>query len=225
VRQALAHLREILETEINSVTDNPVLFPDEGEVLSGGNFHGEILALALDYTTAAVAEIASISERRIERLLNPALSGLPAFLADASGVRSGYMVAQYTAAALVSENKVLSHPASVDSIPTSANQEDHVSMGATAARKALKVLRNSQQVLGIELVLACQAIDFGTGDLGRGTGAAYRVVRSAVPRLVDDRVVAVDLTAGLELVTSGAVLDAVTEAIRTQTPAEDAFRR
>jgi histidine ammonia-lyase len=207
------------------VTDNPLLFPDENEVISGGNFHGEILALTLDYATMAIAELATISERRVERLVNPALSGLPPFLVETSGLRSGYMVAQYTAAALVSENKVLSHPASVDSIPTSANQEDHVSMGASAARKALAVLRNSQQVLAIELALACQGIDFGDGALGKGTAAAYRAVRATLPRLDDDRVLAQDLKIGLDLVTSGAVLRAVEQAMGSETRAGDAPSR
>jgi histidine ammonia-lyase len=214
VRQALAHLREVLAVEINSATDNPLIFAEEGLVVSGGNFHGEPLALALDYATAAVAELASISERRIERLVNPHLSGLPAFLTPEGGVRSGYMLAQYTAAALVSENKVLSHPASVDSIPTSANQEDHVSMGAHAARKALQVLRNSQQVLAIELVSASQAIEFGVGALGLGTAAAYRTVRTAVRHLDEDRILSEDLRAGADLVRSGAVLQAVVDALR-----------
>ncbi len=214
VRQALAHLRAVLAIEVNSATDNPLVFAEDGAVVSGGNFHGEPLALALDYATAAVAELASISERRIERLVNPYLSGLPAFLTPDGGVRSGYMLAQYTAAALVSENKVLSHPASVDSIPTSANQEDHVSMGAHAARKALQVLRNSQQVLAIELVAACQAVDFGTGDLGVGTSAAHRTVRARVPRLEDDRVLSRDFAAALELVRGGAVLQAAADAVR-----------
>jgi histidine ammonia-lyase len=212
-RQALAHLRAVLTIEINSVTDNPLIFSDTNEVLSGGNFHGQPLALAQDYATLAVAELANISERRIERLVNPALSGLPAFLTDNSGLQSGYMLAQYTAAALVSENKVLSHPASVDSIPTSANQEDHVSMGALAGWKALRVLANTQQVLGIELVVASQGIDFGSGDLGRGTGPAYRVARRRVPALIEDRVLADDLRLGLELVLSNEVLDAAETAI------------
>ncbi len=204
-RQALAHLRDVLAIEVNSATDNPLLFPAEGEVLSGGNFHGQPLAVALDYAALAVAALASISERRTERLVNPKLSGLPAFLTANGGLNSGYMLAQYTAAALVSENKVLCHPASVDSIPTSANQEDHVSMGATAARKAMRVLRHSQQVLAIELVVACQAVDLSTGVLGRGTAAAYRAVREVVPPLADDRVVAYDLDNALKLVLSGRI--------------------
>lgn len=213
VRHALAHLRDVLSIEINSATDNPLLFPDTGDVISGGNFHGQPLALPLDYAACALATLATISERRIERLVNPHLSGLPAFLAPQGGLHSGYMLAQYTAAALVSENKVLSHPASVDSIPTSGNQEDHVSMGAASARKAFQILRHAQQVLGIELVAACQALDFGTGRLGRGTAAAYRAVRERVDRLTEDRTLAADLAHGLALVESGTVLNAVEAAV------------
>jgi histidine ammonia-lyase len=207
VRQALAHLREILLVEVNSATDNPLFFPDDDEILSGGNFHGEPLALALDYGAIAVAELASISERRIERLVNPYLSGLPPFLALHGGLQSGYMLAQYTAAALVSENKVLCHPASVDSIPTSAGQEDHVSMGGHAARKAGTVLRNAQQVLAIEYVVAAQGIDLGTGALGRGTGAAHRRLRQVVPALQQDRPIAVDFATALKLVRAGGLLE------------------
>jgi histidine ammonia-lyase len=218
VRQALAHLRGILVIEVNSATDNPLLFPGEDEILSGGNFHGEPLALALDYAAIAVAELAGISERRIERLVNPHLSDLPPFLAEHGGLQSGYMLAQYTAAALTSENKVLCHPASVDSIPTSAGQEDHVSMGAHAARKAGAVLRNTQQVLAIELVVASQAVDLGTGELGKGTTAVHRRIREAVPRLRADRVIAHDLAVGLDLVRSGAILEAVQDAGLRQAP-------
>jgi histidine ammonia-lyase len=213
VRQALSHLRDVLTIEMNSATDNPLLFADHDEILSGGNFHGEPLALALDYAAIAAAELASISERRIERLVNPQLSGLPPFLAKQSGLHSGYMLAQYTAAALVSENKVLSHPASADSIPTSANQEDHVSMGAHAARKATQILHNAQQVLAIELVVAAQAVEMSSGRLGIGTGAAYRVVRAAVPPLGEDRVLARDFEQALALVRSGAVLEGVASLI------------
>lgn len=203
----------VLSIEINSATDNPLLFPDEDLIVSGGNFHGQPLALALDYAATAMAVLAGISERWIERLVNPHLSGLPAFLTADGGVCAGYMLAQYTAAALVSENKVLSHPASVDSIPTSANQEDHVSMGAHAARKALTVLRNCQQVLAIEFITSCQAIDFGTGSLGTGTAAAYRCVRRTIPHLTGDRVLSREFGAGLELVRSGKILQAVGSAV------------
>jgi histidine ammonia-lyase len=161
-RQAFQHAREVLEIEINSATDNPLVF--EHEVISGGNFHGQPLALVLDYLGIAIAELANISERRCERLVNPALSnGLPAFLTRDGGLNSGYMIAQYTAAALVSENKVLAHPASVDSIPTSANQEDHVSMGTIGARKARAILQNARRVLAIELLCAAQGLDLRTG--------------------------------------------------------------
>ena len=157
-------LRKALEIEFNSVTDNPLIFPDEKDVISGGNFHGEPLALALDFLGIAAAELASISERRLERMVNPQLScGLPAFLVQNSGVNSGLMILQYTAASMVSENKVLAHPASVDSIPSSANQEDHVSMGMTAARKARLIVENTLSVIALELFAAAQAIDLRGG--------------------------------------------------------------
>lgn len=188
VRDALRHVRETLAIEMRSVTDNPLLLVSEGRAVSAGNFHGEPLALTADYAGIALAELASISERRVEQMLNPALSGLPAFLAPEGGINSGLMISQYTAAALVSENKVLAHPASVDSIPTSANQEDHVSMGTIACRKARDILENVAWVLAIEVVSAAQALDFH-GDLrpGRGAAAAHRYVRGEVPHLERDR--------------------------------------
>lgn len=213
-RDAIEYTAQVVEIEMNSATDNPLIFPDEDRVVSGGNFHGQPVALALDVLAIAVSELAGIAERRIERLVNPHLSGLPAFLTQDSGLNSGLMLAQYTAAALVSENKVLSHPASVDSIPTSANQEDHVSMGAAAARKALQVVRHSQQVLGIELLCAAQALDLHRPlRQGAGTRPAYETVRGAVPKLEADRVLAPDLAAAGELVRTGAVLRAVERAI------------
>ena len=179
---------------MNSVTDNPIVFPDEGEIISGGNFHGQPLALALDFLAIALSELANISERRIERLVNPQLSGLPAFLAKESGLNSGYMIAQYTAASLVSENKILASPASVDSIPSSANQEDHVSMGSISARKLGGITENLRHVLAIELLCAAQAIDLQEPcKLGKGTGAAYRKIREAVPPLDADRVIYPDI--------------------------------
>jgi histidine ammonia-lyase len=163
-RQAFQHAREVLSIEINSATDNPLVFPDQ--VLSGGNFHGQPLALVMDYVSIALAELANISERRTERLVNPALSnGLPAFLTLNGGLNSGFMIAQYTAAAIVSENKVLAHPASVDSIPTSANQEDHVSMGTIGARNARSILLNLRRVLAIELLCASQGLDLRTAHM------------------------------------------------------------
>ncbi len=186
-RDALGHVREVVERELNSVTDNPLVFPEE-EVISAGNFHGEPLALAADYAAIALAELADISERRVEQMLNPALSGLPAFLAEQGGLESGLMVSQYTAAALVSENKVLSHPASVDSIPTSANQEDHVSMGTHACRKARAVFENVLWVLAIELVSAAQALDFHAPLMpGEGVAAAHQRIREEVTHLDRDR--------------------------------------
>lgn len=213
-RDALAYVAGVLEIEINSATDNPLIFADGPRVISGGNFHGQPVALALDVLAIAASELASISERRIERLVNPYLSGLPPFLTQDGGLHSGLMLAQYTAAALVSENKVLSHPASVDSIPTSANQEDHVSMGAAAARKALVVVGHAQQVLGIELVCAAQAMDLHAPlRPAAGTGAAHRAVREVIPRLAGDRVLAPDLAAAKRLVAAGTLRQRVEQAI------------
>jgi histidine ammonia-lyase len=160
VRDALTHARRILEIEINSATDNPLVFPDSNEVLSGGNFHGEPIALALDYAAIAVADLGTISERRVERLVNPDLSGLPAFLAVDPGMNSGLMIAQIAAASLIAENNVLAHPASVANLPTSANKEDHVSMGMTSALKFAQVVANSERVLAIELMCAAQGLEF-----------------------------------------------------------------
>ncbi|HEY8393173.1 MAG TPA: aromatic amino acid lyase, partial [Thermaerobacter sp.] len=177
----------------NSVTDNPLVFPG-GDVLSGGNFHGEPVALVLDYAAAALAELGSIAERRIERLVNPQLSGLPPFLARDGGLNSGLMLAQYTAAALVSENKGLAFPASVDSIPSSANQEDHVSMGMTSALKLWRVVEHVRYVLAIELLCAAQALEFtGPEGLSPACAAAYRAVRAEVPPLAGDREPAPDI--------------------------------
>jgi len=202
---ALEYVERVLVTEINSATDNPLVFPDTGEVVSGGNFHGQPLALALDFLALAVSEMGSISERRVERLVNPALSGLPPFLTERGGLNSGLMIAQYTAAALVSENKVLGHPASVDSIPTSGNQEDHVSMGSIAARKARTVVDNVAWVLAAELLAAAQGLDFISHTPGRAIRKAYRLVREAVPHWDEDRVLYRDLHRVHELVVSGAV--------------------
>ncbi|BDG62053.1 histidine ammonia-lyase 2 [Caldinitratiruptor microaerophilus] len=213
-RTAIDHVAQVVGWELNAVTDNPLLFPDEGEVLSGGNFHGQPVALAMDYLGIAVAELASMSERRVERLLNPTLSGLPAFLTRAGGLNSGLMILQYTAAALVSENKVLAHPASVDSIPSSANQEDHVSMGTIAARKARRIVEHARHVLAIELVCAAQAVEFhDPRGLGAGTRAAYRAVRERIPPLAEDRLQHADIARAVELIESGALLSAVEGAV------------
>lgn len=214
IRDAVAHVRRVVSTEVNSATGNPLIFSDTGEVLMGGNFHGQPLALAADYLSMALAELAAVSERRIERLVNPQLSGLPAFLVREAGLNSGFMIAQYTAAALVSENKVLAHPASVDSIPTSANKEDHVSMGTIAARQCREILSNAEVVLAIELLCACQAMDLLThGDPGRGTREAYRSVRQRVPRLDEDRELHRDIEKVLELVRSGELVRRVEQAV------------
>ncbi len=207
---ALDYVKSILDVEINSVNDNPMLFPDENKVLSGGNFHGQPVAQAMDFLAIAVSELGSIAERRIERLVNPALSGLPPFLVKEVGLNSGLMIAQYTAASLVSENKVFCHPASVDSIPSSANQEDHVSMGTTAARKARKVVDNTARVIGIELLVAAQAVDFrGAENLGLGTSAAYRMLREDIDFLEKDRILYPIIEQAVEMVTSGRLVEVV----------------
>ena len=205
------HAERVLAVEFASVTDNPLIFPDSagmgrGEVISGGNFHGQPLALTADALTVAVAELGSISERRCEQLLNPALSGLPGFLTPQGGLNSGLMIAQYTAAALVSENKVLSHPASVDSIPTSANQEDHVSMGAHACRKLRVVLENVSVVVAIELLCAAQSLEFQTLRAGAGVHAAYGFVRTLSAPLDHDRYYKPELDRLVAAVRSGEVL-------------------
>jgi histidine ammonia-lyase len=211
-RDAVAYVRGVLETEIDSVTDNPLVFVDPPAILSGGNFHGQPLALALDFLGIALAELASISERRIERLVNPSLSGgLPAFLIREGGLNDGFMVIQYTAAALVSENKVLAHPASVDSIPTSANQEDHVSMGTIAARHAREILGNAEAVLAIELLCACQGVDLRGCTPGPRTARAYELLRERVPALDEDRPLDGDIAQALALVRSGDLLAALAD--------------
>lgn len=202
-RDTLEYVWSTVTRECNSVTDNPVLFTETGDVISGGNFHGQPMAFAADFMAIAVAELANISERRTERLVNPQLSGLPGFLTENGGLHSGFMITQYVAASIVSENKVLCHPASVDSIPSSANQEDHVSMGTTAARKLRTIVDNTAKVLAIEYLAAAQAIDFGTGDLGAGTRRAFEELRMVIPRLTDDREMNPDLVRAEELIRKG----------------------
>lgn len=198
----LEFVKSKLEIEINSVTDNPIIFGDDMTAISGGNFHGQPMALVFDYLGIAMSELANIAERRIERLVNPALSGLPAFLTVHGGLHSGFMIAQYSAAALVSENKVLAHPASVDSIPSSANQEDHVSMGTIAARKARDIIRNAEYVIAIEFLCSCQAIDLieGNNKMAGETRKVYDHLRNQVPRLVNDRFLATDIEKARDLV-------------------------
>ncbi|MBM7614844.1 histidine ammonia-lyase [Alkaliphilus hydrothermalis] len=213
-RDAIAYVEAKLEIEMNAATDNPLIFPDEEEVISGGNFHGQPMALAFDFLGIAIAELANVSERRIERLVNPQLSGLPAFLTAKGGLNSGFMIAQYSAASLVSENKVLAHPASVDSIPSSANQEDHVSMGTIAARKAREIYFNASNVLAIELLSAAQGIDFHENfTLGKGTAEAYKAIREKVTTLEEDRVMYVDINACNELVIKHTIVDRVDKVV------------
>ena len=209
-RDAIRYCLGVIETEMNSATNNPLIFSDADMFLLGGNFHGQPVALAMDFLGMAVAELADISERRIERLVNPKLSGLPAFLVDDGGLNSGFMLAQYTAAALVSENKVLCHPASIDSIPTSANKEDHVSMGTISARKCREIVSNTEDVIAIELLCAAQALDLFTNmKPGEGTLAAYRVIRKSVPHLEKDRIVSTDIAGVKQLMRTGKILRAV----------------
>ncbi|MBQ9950748.1 MAG: histidine ammonia-lyase [Clostridia bacterium] len=211
---ALEYVKDRVEIEMNSVTDNPIIFSDTMEGISGGNFHGQPMALSFDFLGIALAELADISERRIESLVNPSMSGLPAFLVRNGGLNSGFMIVQYTAAALVSENKVLAHPASVDSIPSSGNQEDHVSMGTIAARKAKEILENLRRVIGMELMCACQAIDLqgGADKLGKGTQAAYDAVRRVCDMLEEDRPLYEDINRCESLLRDGILLSAVREA-------------
>ncbi len=209
-KDAIQYCLKVIETEMNSATNNPLIYAESNDFLLGGNFHGQPVALALDFLSIAVAELANISERRIERLVNPMLSGLPAFLVGDGGLNSGYMIAQYTAAALVSENKVLCHPASVDSIPTSANKEDHVSMGTISARQCREVVDNAENVIAIELLCAAQALDLFTNlKPGEGTLLAYKVIRNSVPNLETDRILSTDIEAVKALIRSGKILSAV----------------
>ena len=212
-RDGLRFAREICEREMNAVTDNPLLFPDDGDTISAGNFHGQHVALAADVASMAIAELASISERRIEQMVNPDLSNMPAFLAEDPGLNSGFMMAQTTAAALVSENKTLAHPASVDSIPTSANQEDHVSMGMWAARKCRDILNNTRRVLAIEFLAAAQALDFEKLGPGKGVAAARNTMRKHIEHLDKDRYLAHDLYEAERLLQRGKILDAVRDAV------------
>ncbi len=214
VRDALDHVSATLEIEMNSVTDNPLVFADRNEVVSGGNFHGQPLGLVLDYLAIAMTELASISERRIERLTNPEYGDLPPFLSPRPGLHSGFMLAQVTAAALASENKVLSHPASVDSIPTSGNQEDHVSMGMGSALKLKQIITNAEHIMAIELLCGAQGIDFHRPlQPGIGTRLAWRQIRRRVPRLTKDRVLAPDIERIRGLITSG-VFSSILASIR-----------
>ena len=224
IRDAIAYARWVIEIELNSVTDNPLIFFDEsGEVsiISGGNFHGEPIAIAMDYLAIAIAELGNISERRIMRLTDDAsnLHVLPPFLTQEGGLNSGFMITQYTAAALATENKILAHPASVDTIPTSANVEDHVSMGNTACLKACQILENVEHILSIELMAAAQGIDFRravvgqSARLGVGTAPVYALIRSEVPFIAQDTVLYSYIQAVKELVRTGKIDQAVKQAL------------
>jgi len=210
VRDALAYVRKILEIEVNSATDNPLIFAEQRKILNCGNFHGEPVAFALDLLGIAVSELGGISERRIEKLINPALSGLPAFLTMEGGLHSGLMMVQVSAAALVSENKILAHPASVDSIPTSADKEDHVSMGTIAARKGRDITRNVEHILAMELLCATQGLEFLLPlQPGIGIKEAYHVVREKIPPIKGDRRFSEDIKKIQLLIESGELLNQV----------------
>lgn len=214
-RDGLSFARRILEVEVNAGTDNPLVFADENDLVSAGNFHGQPVSFALDVLAMSLTQLASISERRVEQMVNPSLSGLPPFLAENSGLNSGFMIAQVTAAALVAESRILCHPASVDSIPSSAGREDHVSMGMTAALKARQVVEHARHVVAIELLVASQALDFRevkTIKPGRGVAAAHALIRSRVPHMGEDRELHLDIEAVTALVASGELLGAVRSA-------------
>jgi histidine ammonia-lyase len=215
-RDALRFAQHSFEVELNAATDNPMVFADTAELLSGGNFHGQPVAMAADVLALCATEIGAISERRIERLMNPALSDLPAFLVREGGLNSGLMLAHVTAAALASENKVLAHPASVDSIPTSGLQEDYNAMGGGAALKARRAVGVARQVLAIEILLAAQALDLRAPLVpGRGSRAARDAVRQRITALTADRYLKADLDAALALAEDGSVVDAAAAAIGT----------
>ncbi|OPJ56503.1 histidine ammonia-lyase [Alkalithermobacter paradoxus] len=213
-KDAIEYVKEKINIEINSATDNPLIFPEQEEVISGGNFHGQPMALSFDFLGIALAELANVSERRLERLVNPALGGLPAFLTKNGGINSGFMIVQYSAASLVSENKVLAHPASVDSIPSSANQEDHVSMGTIAARKAREILENVRSVIAMEILGACQGIDLaGNKGLGVGTKIAYDIVRKHTHTIEDDIVMYTEINKCEEIVKSNILVEEIEKVI------------
>nr|WP_263323186.1 histidine ammonia-lyase [Neobacillus sp. Marseille-Q6967] len=197
--QALDYVKEKLEIEMNAATDNPLIFEDGEKVISGGNFHGQPIAFAMDFMKIAVAELANISERRIERLVNPQLNDLPGFLSPEPGLQSGAMIMQYAAASLVSENKTLAHPASVDSIPSSANQEDHVSMGTIASRHAYQIIQNTRRVLAIEFICAMQAVEYrGVEKMASQTHKLYKLGREIVPSIKQDRIFSKDIEKAAE---------------------------
>jgi histidine ammonia-lyase len=214
VMDTIDYVENVLSIEINSATDNPLIFPEENEAISGGNFHGEPIAFAMDYLGIALSEIGNISERTIDRLVNPHMSGLPPFLSKENGLNSGFMIAQYTAASLVSENKVLAHPASVDSIPTSAGQEDHVSMGPIAARHARDILNNVENILAVEMLAAAQGINFWEEKPGKGAGKAHNVIRKYVPFMNEDRILYKDMETIRAIVNNAEIVNEVEKAVK-----------
>ncbi len=215
-REGMAFTAGIMQTEINSSVDNPLIFADEGLILSGGNFHGAPVALALETLTLALSFIANVSERRTEKMINRHYSGLPAFLARDGGLNSGLMIAQYTAAALASENKVLCHPACCDTIPTSAGQEDHVSMGAISALKLTDVVENTWRILSVEALCACEALEHRKPLMpGAGTGEFYRQIRKVVPPLEKDRPVGVDIEEILQIIRHEGFIKTIEEKVGT----------
>jgi histidine ammonia-lyase len=216
VYDALQHAKTVIEAEMNAVTDNPIVFSEQEEVISAGNFHGEPIALVMDYLAISISELANISERRIERLVNSCLSnGMPPFLVKKPGINSGFMIVQYSAAALVSENKALAHPASVDSIPSSANQEDHVSMGTISARKAASILKNAQHVIAMELFTAAQAIGFrGAKKLALPTKRLYEAIRAFIPFIEEDTIMYPFIHQLHAFVSDGKVVDCIQEGDR-----------
>jgi histidine ammonia-lyase len=214
VRDTVNYCKGILETEINSVTDNPLIFPETGEYISGGNFHGEPVALIADFLAIAISELGSISERRTARIVDGSLSGLPRFLTDKGGLHSGLMIAQYTSASLVSENKVLSHPASVDSIPTSANQEDHNSMGSIGARKFYNVTENVKNVIAIEFLCAAQGLEFHLPmKSGAGVNAAYQLIRKKSKHISKDGILNLEIENMKNIIFEDSFLPAVEKVI------------
>lgn len=214
IRDTFHHVASVLLTEVNSVSDNPIVFPERNLVLSGGNFHGESIAFAMDFLAIAMSELANISERRTEHMVDPDVSGMPAFLTEGSGLNSGLMLVQVTAASLVSENKCLAHPASVDSIPTSANREDHVSMGTLAARKCRAIIDNVEKVLAIEFLTASQGLEFARPL--RASDAlenAHAVIRGKIPKITEDRVFSDDIFKLTAMIRSGEIVTAVEKVI------------
>lgn len=213
-KNALRQCFKTLEIEANSSTDNPLVFAEDGKILSGGNFHGEPVAFALDFMGIAISAMASISECRIEKMINPSMSGLPAFLSPKGGLNSGHMIVQVAAAALVSENKILSHPASVDSIPTSADKEDHVSMGTIAARKLGQIVRNAENIVAMEFLSACQALDLHKPNKPvAGVLAVHELIRQAVPFAEEDRVFSNDIETIKDLIRSNEILNVIKDSV------------